>query len=78
MSLLTRILDRARGKSALFDLHPDLEWRIPMLRVYSDEESASQAAGFTGNIQFFNSHTWVRKAIKVLKDNVAPLYLRVV
>jgi HK97 family phage portal protein len=81
MNLLTRIIERAKTeKSAIYDLHPDLQHRLPIMRVLSGEEQGMGGGmgTFPGNTQFYQSQVWVHKAIKVIKDNIAPLVLRVV
>ena len=76
--LLTRIQERARGKTPLYDLYPELEHRIPILRVSSDEDTVlSPLHSLRNNAIYYERHTWVRKAIKVLSDNFKPLRRRV-
>ncbi len=77
MTILERILERARGKgdSALYNLHPELENRISILRVSSEDQESGGGFSMTG---YYTSNTWVHKAIKVLADNVADLELQVV
>jgi len=77
MSIFTRIIDAIRGKG-LYDLHPELQWRLPILRAFSDADPTALRDDFHSNAEIFSTHIWVYKAIKVLKDNIAPLYLRVV
>ena len=76
MSILERIMARVKKgmQKSLFDLHPEIEDRIPILRVYSDQA----ASGASTYEEFYSSNTWVHKAIKTLADNFAPLQPRVV
>ena len=74
MSIFTRIVERARGK-ALYDIHPELTERIPILRSYSD---MAESGGVASMIDFYTSNVWVHKAIKVLADNIANLDTNVV
>ncbi len=78
MNLVPSIMARAAGKSALYDLHPDLQYRYPILRQLSDAEVGMEAAGFKANAKFYMVQTWVHKAIKVLSDNISPLVVRAV
>jgi HK97 family phage portal protein len=77
MSLFSRIVDRAKGKD-LYDLHPELQHRIPIMRVLSGSEQGAGSANFAGNAGFYQTQVWTNKAIKVLKDAIAPLFIRVI
>ena len=74
MSIFTRIVERARGK-ALYDIHPELTERLPILRPYS---VMAESGGVASMIDFYTSNVWVHKAIKVLADNIANLDTNVV
>jgi HK97 family phage portal protein len=77
--LLTRIADRARKNySPLYDQHPELAERMPIMRVYSDQQGAEGAVNFPANSVEYGRSTWVHKAIKVIADNVSPHPLEVV
>lgn len=80
MSIFSRAIERARGASALYDLHPELEDREHVLRIVSGEEGYASrgrygyaAAGYT-----YTSNVWVNKAGRILADNFAPIPVRVV
>lgn len=73
MSLLERILTRATIKSALYDLHPELEDRVPMLRLSSEDAIGSAAGTFRQNAGSYTNHMWLQKAINVLANNISPL-----
>jgi HK97 family phage portal protein len=72
-TLFDRITDRARGKSALYDLHPELLDRIPILRSYSGEEGLPQ--GQASFMSYYSTNAWIYKAIKVVSDAVCQLRL---
>jgi len=65
-------------KKGLYELHPELLERIPLLRVWSDEETHSQSGGYASTLEYYTQNVWVHKAIKAISDNLAPLELRVV
>lgn len=73
MNIFDRVRQRARGKT-LYDLHPELLDRVPILRISSDEASKA-AASLAG---YYESNVWVQKALRVWADNIAPLRRRVV
>jgi HK97 family phage portal protein len=75
LTLFDRITTRARGKSALYDLHPELLDRIPLLRSYSDE--AGLPAGQSSFMTYYTTNAWVYKAIKVVSDAICRLSLTV-
>ena len=77
MNIFQRIVERARRK-ALYDLHPELVDRIPLLRAYSDDQAADSAGSFGTMAMYYAANVWVHKAIKVLADNFSPLMPRVV
>lgn len=75
MNLFQRIINRTNKKS-LYDLHPELEERVPMLRINSEEEvSASTGISFIQAATSYNNYMWLQKAINVLANNIAPLPL---
>ena len=61
---------------SLYDLHPELLERQPLLRLYSDEEQAG-GGGFKEGADYYGSNVWVRRAVQVISDNIAPLPLAV-
>jgi HK97 family phage portal protein len=67
---------RANGK-ALYDLHPELEERVPLLRINSEDEISNTATGttFFQAATSYNNYMWLQKAINVLANNIAPLPL---
>lgn len=72
-SLLNRILARASGESkSLYDLHPELTERVPILRQYSDEVGSS-LIGYSADAAFYTTSSWVYKAISVVGNNFASL-----
>lgn len=75
--LLTRIIARAERR-ALYDIHPELTERIPILRVYSDQVAGESGATFASSATDYARHAWVHKAVKVLADNICPLPVRIV
>jgi len=75
MNLIDRIMNRANGKSALYDLHPELEDRVPMLRINSDDPVGVGQNTFKENATSYTNHMWLQKAINVLANNIAPLGL---
>jgi len=75
MSIIERILQRARGKG-LYDLYPELAERVPILRITSDGELDSEN-DFRRHANKYSVHMWVQKAVNVLANNIAPLPVRV-
>lgn len=78
-------LDRLREQRAkrlsgveksLYDLHPELLDRQPILRAYSDE--AAQAVGQASAAQAYAYHGWTHRAIDVISTNLRFLPVRVV
>ena len=78
--LLSRITARAKGfsDSALYDLYPDLAYRIPVLRSYSDEQHGISETTFPSNARDYARSTWVHKAVKIVADNIAPHRIEIV
>lgn len=72
-----RALLDARRKSALFDLHPELESRV---HVYSGlaDRLGQVSDDYVGNATTFKSYVWVRKAVTLIAQTLAPLPIRVV
>jgi HK97 family phage portal protein len=74
---VTRRIARWMGKS-LYDLHPELLDRQPLLRMNSeDEQASSNVSGFTQSAGYYSTHMWLQKAVAILANNIAPLPLRV-
>jgi len=71
MGILNRI------KSALFDLHPELQYREPILRI---EAGGSKPDGgeYIQNSGYFISNIWVQKAVRIWKDNIANKPIKIV
>jgi hypothetical protein len=66
--LLARIVARAKGidDSPLYDLHPDLAYRIPVFRSFSDEQAGAGTLNFASNARDYIRSTWVHKAVKII------------
>ena len=81
MPILQRITERARKygvrpeEKGLYDHHPELTERIPLLRVYSDQ---ADTGGVSSMTDFYLSNVWVHKAITAIANNLAGLDVRVV
>ena len=70
-------MKRANEDSALYSAHPELQERVPLLRVSSDAgESTSPQVNAGGN--WYCTHPWVNKAIGVVAKNLSPHPIRVV
>lgn len=82
MTLLTHIMETARtlgkGASPLYNLHPEIAQRQPILREYSDERAAPGNNAYTSVTAFYTVHPWVHKAVSVIANNFAPLPMRYV
>src|SRR3972149_6568682 len=76
MSLQSRILARARAKSML-DLHPEMQERVHIAQLRSDAPLTWSPYSYLLAIADHEQSTWVRKAVKVIQDAVAPLPLGV-
>jgi HK97 family phage portal protein len=76
-NLLQRLLHPLVQK-ALYDLHPELLQREPMLRINSDDEQRNSNGQVTRNANYYNTSIWVNTAIRKLADNIGPLPVRVV
>lgn len=84
MNLLTYIryhqarVRRAAGRFKAFaDLYPDLAYRE---HIYSSSAqfAAAEADSYVGAAKLHKSYVWVRKAITLYAQNIAPLPVRVV
>lgn len=83
MNILTHIRAYQRAllstqrKSALYDLHPELESRV---HVYSGlaDRLGQTSDDYVGNAQTFTRYVWVRKAVTLIAQTLAPLPIRVV
>lgn len=75
--VLTSITQRARGKSALYDLHPELTERVPLFRSSSESQSGDLGL-FEDSGEYYRRHPWVYKAVSIIANNIAPLRPRVV
>lgn len=71
-----RILSIFKRKKGIYDLHPELYYRLPILRYSSDDGAEPQMNYKIASI-YYASNIWVHKAIRVLRDNIAPLRLEV-
>lgn len=84
MNVWTAIKERARDRQSspaeargIYDLHPELRDRVPILRALANDESA-KLASLAPYREFYTGNTWVHKAIKVLADGIMKLDLQVV
>jgi HK97 family phage portal protein len=79
--MLTNFMNifRRQKQSPLYASHPELEQRVPILRISSDGDTADGeiTASYENMAVYYNSNVWVHKAIKVLSDNLSPLHVRV-
>jgi HK97 family phage portal protein len=62
---------RLLGKG-LYNLHPELRWRVPVLRGEDGERRIED------NDWYYEQNVWVRKAINIIADNIAWLPIDVV
>ena len=74
--VLERIAQRARGK-AMADLHPEVNEREHMASMRSDAISTWSPYSYLNALGDYESHVWVRKAIKVISDNFSTLPLMI-
>lgn len=72
LGLLQRLGLRLLGKG-LYDLHPELRHRVPVLRAFGPE-----AQMLTNNAQYYEQNVWVRRAVDIISNNIAWLSTRVV
>jgi HK97 family phage portal protein len=84
LSILTHIrayqralLENPRRKSALYDLHPELRDRVHVYSGFADRLSQT-ADDYVGHATTFISYVWVRKAVTLIAQTLAPLPIRVV
>ena len=68
---------RARGK-AMAELHPELSERQLLASFRSDQAPNYSPYSYLSALGDYESHVWVRKAIKVIADNLSPLPLQVI
>lgn len=77
MNRLQRFLaQRVLGVKSLYDLHPELLDRAPILREYSDQEA--EHGDYRSAAEDYAYHVWTRKAANIVANNIAPLRLRVI
>lgn len=74
--LIQRLQFVLTGKG-LYDLHPELLERVPILREYAGGETASSTDS-KAQSEYYGTNVWVHKAVRVWADNIAPLSVRVV
>jgi HK97 family phage portal protein len=68
----------AQGHSkGLYELHPELFDRQPIMRVWSDDDKVT-APGFESAAKNYNQHIWTNKAVRVIADNFSQIGIRVV
>jgi HK97 family phage portal protein len=65
-----------RWSKSLYDLHPELAEREPLLRLRSDEEAAS-GGGYQEGADHYVANVWLRRAVSVVANNLAPLPLAI-
>ena len=72
-----KLLDRVRfllGAKDLYDLHPELRYRLPIMRILSGMEQGAPGSGsYNEAAGFYKSQVWLHKAAKVVSDNIKPL-----
>ena len=77
--LLSRITGRAKKDySPLYDQHPELLSRMPIMRIFSDQQGGEGSVNFPANAQEYGRSGWVHKAVKVIADNISPHPLEIV
>ena len=77
LSKLTDALSRRVAKS-LYDLHPELRDREPLLRMWSEDWALGYVGGsFRTGADHYETNVWVQTAVKKIADNIAPLPLEV-
>ena len=79
MSIWERIAERATRKhddSALHRLHPELRDRVHLMSIRSDEQPP-RSEGFRQATIDYQGHVWTRKAVNVIRENLAPLPMHV-
>ncbi len=76
MNFFERLKFLITGKT-LYDLHPELAERQPLLRLSSEDSAATVPGSFEQSARYYNTHMWLHKAVNVLANNIAPLPLRV-
>jgi len=65
------------GRKALYDLHPELLDREPIMRVWSDDEENRWSDWERGG-RDYAGHVWVHKAVNTVATNIAPLQLTII
>jgi HK97 family phage portal protein len=82
---LERIERRARARAiaraerkALYDLHPELLDREPILRVRSDDVNAFALEGYQRAGSDYKANVWWHRAVEVLSDNFCAVPVRVI
>jgi HK97 family phage portal protein len=66
----------AARKSALYDLHPELRDRVQVYSSFADRITA-ESDDYAGNARTFTRYVWVRKAVTLIAQTIAPLPVRV-
>lgn len=74
-NLLQKVIGWIKRKSALYDLHPELEGRV---HLFSGGSGVGRGYQDRDNPYFYRINTWVRVAVGKVADNLAPLPLQVV
>jgi len=73
-NIFTRIDERARGKAALADRHPETTTREHVMSVRSDSQMLAPYT-YLDSLVTYETYIWVRKAVGLIADNIAPLPL---
>lgn len=68
----------AARKSALHRLHPDLQDRVHVYSSAGSDRIGQEADSYVGNAQTYRSYVWVRKAVSLIAQTLAPLPVIVV
>lgn len=84
-NLLDRVYDQALmldaptalpvDQKSMVDVHPEVQERTHFLSVLQDDLPQWGAYSYLHAIKHFESHVWVRKALKIIYDNFAKLPL---
>ena len=73
-TLISKLLQPLVMRS-LYDLHPELLERVPMLRISSEDETGAPTSDFVQAAGYYSNYMWLQKAVNVLANNIAPLRL---
>ncbi len=83
MNIVQEIIMRASSLSlsgsqkSMADLHPDLMEREHVVSIRSDAVMAAAPYSYLSALGDYQTHVWVRKAINVIANSIAPLPLKI-